>query len=215
MGAKSTSLSQTQTQTLSNQMPVNTRLFQFKIAYWGPGESGKTINYLWIKRKLGKFKVSQGFSIQTSQKRTLWADTVWLRTEMDVAGKHLIVMWQVVTATGQERFLSTREFVLAGADGAVFVADASPGCEADNLRSFQELLGLTANARVPIIVQLNKADVPDCIPPASLAKVLGIPAAEIHPSVATKQVRLFFDSLGAKEHELLLFKVAETLVVFK
>ncbi len=180
------SLSQMQTQTLPGQAPVNTRLLQFKVAYWGPGESGKTTNYLWIKRKLGKYKVSKGFSIQTTQKRTLWADAVWLRTEMDVASQHFIVMWQVVTATGQERFLSTREFVLAGADGAVFVADASPGREADNLRSWKELLGLTANARIPIIVQLNKADVPGCIPPASLAKVLGIPAAEIHPSVAVK-----------------------------
>ncbi len=174
------------TQTLPGQVPANTRLLQFKVAYWGPGESGKTTNYLWIKRKLGKFKASRGFSIQTTQKRTLWADAVWLRTEMDVAGQHLIIMWQVLTATGQERFLSTREFVLAGADGAVFVADASPGREADNLRSFQELLGLTANARIPIIVQLNKIDVPNSIQPAYLAKVLGIPAGEIHPSVAVK-----------------------------
>ncbi len=180
------SLSQLQTQALPGQVPVNNRLLQFKIAYWGPGESGKTTNYLWIKRKLGKYKVSKGFSIQTTQKRTLWADAVWLRTEMDVASQHFIIMWQVVTATGQERFLSTREFVLAGADGAVFVADASPGREDDNLRSFHELLGLTANARIPIVVQLNKADVPNSIPPANLAKVLGIPAAEIHPSVAVK-----------------------------
>ncbi len=180
------SQSQLQTQSLPGQVPVNTRLLQFKVAYWGPGESGKTTNYLWIKRKLGKFKASQGFSIQTTQKRTLWADAVWLRTEMDVSGQHLIVMWQVVTATGQERFLSTREFVLAGADGAVFVADASLGREDDNLRSFKELLGLTANARIPIVVQLNKADVPDSIPPASLAKVLGIPVSEIHTSVAVK-----------------------------
>ncbi len=180
------SLWQMQTQTLPGQAPVNTRLLQFKVAYWGPGESGKTTNYLWIKRKLGKYKASQGFSIQTSQKRTLWADAVWLRTEIDVASQHFLIMWQVVTATGQERFLSTREFVLAGADGAVFVADASPGREADNLRSFQELLGLTANARIPIVVQLNKADVPDSIPPAKLAKVLGIPAGEIYSSVAVK-----------------------------
>ncbi len=175
-----------QTQTLPGQVPSNTRLLQFKVAYWGPGESGKTTNYLWIKRKLGKFRASQGFSIQTTQKRTLWADAVWLRTEMDVAGQHLIVMWQVVTATGQERFLSTREFVLAGADGGVFVADASPGREDENLRSFKELLGLTANSRIPLVVQLNKVDVPNSIPPATLAKVLGIPAGEIRPSVALK-----------------------------
>ncbi len=174
------------TQTRGGQVPPNSRLLQFKVAYWGPGESGKTTNYLWIKRKLGKFKASQGFSIQTTQKRTLWADAVWLRTEIDAGGQHLLIMWQVVTATGQERFLSTREFVLAGADGAVFVADASPGREDDNLRSFKELLALTANAKIPIIVQLNKVDVPNSLPPADLAKVLGIPTSEIYPSVAVK-----------------------------
>ncbi len=180
------SQSQLQTQSLPGQIPSNTRLLQFKVAYWGLGESGKTTNYLWIKRKLGKFKASQGFSIQTTQKRTLWADAVWLRTEMDVAGQHLIVMWHVVTATGQERFLSTREFVLAGADGAVFVADAGPGREGDNLRSFKELLSLTAGSKIPIVVQLNKTDVPNSIPPASLAKFLGIPAGEVWSSVAVK-----------------------------
>ncbi len=174
------------TQSQSGQVPPNSRLLQFKVAYWGPGESGKTTNYLWIKRKLGKFKASQGFSIQTTQKRTLWADAVWLRTEMDAGGQHLIVLWQVVTATGQERFLSTREFVLAGADGAVFVADATPGREDDNLRSFKELLALTSGAKIPIIVQLNKVDVASAIPPGNLAKVLGIPTREIHPSVAVK-----------------------------
>ncbi len=182
----SQSQSHFQTHSLPGNVPSNTRLLQFKIAYWGPGESGKTTNYLWIKRKLGKYKASQGFSIQTTQKRTLWADAVWLRTEMDVAGQHLIIMWQVVTATGQERFLSTREFVLAGADGAVFVADASPGREDDNLRSFKELLALTAGAKIPIVVQLNKTDVPNSIPPAAMAKVLGIPAGEVRPSVAVK-----------------------------
>jgi GTPase SAR1 family protein len=174
------------TQTLPGQVPGNTRLLQFKVAYWGPGESGKTTNYLWIKRRLGKFKASRGFSIQTTQKRTLWADAVWLRTEREVGAEKLIIMWQVVTATGQERFLSTREFVLAGADGAVFVADASPGREDDNLQSFKELLALTAGVKIPIVVQLNKVDVPNAIPAEAMAKVLGIPAREIHASVAVK-----------------------------
>ncbi|OLS14294.1 MAG: ARF/SAR superfamily protein [Promethearchaeota archaeon CR_4] len=173
-------------QTTPEQTPSHTRLLQFKVAYWGPGESGKTTNYLWIKRKLGHCKASRGFSIQTAQKRTLWADAVWLRTEQTVGAEKLVIMWQVVTATGQERFLSTREFVLAGADGVVFVADATPHREDDNLRSFKELLALTARAQIPIIVQLNKTDKPGAIPPATLAKLLGIPEREIFPAVAIR-----------------------------
>ena len=175
-------------QSMAGEVPVNPRLLQFKIAYWGPGESGKTTNYLWIKYMLGKYKASRGISIHTSQKRTLWADAVWLRTEVKTAGQDFIIMWQVVTATGQERFLSTREFVLSGADGIVFVADATPQREEDNRRSFKELINLTAGARIPIVVQLNKVDVPNGISPERLARVLGIPAGEIHPSVAIRGV---------------------------
>ncbi len=174
------------TDTVPGQVPRNTRLLQFKVAYWGPGESGKTTNYLWIKRKLGKFKASRGFSIQTTQKRTLWADAVWLRIERNMGAERLVIMWQVVTATGQERFLSTREFVLAGADGAVFVADATPGREGDNVRSFKELQALTAGIKIPIVVQLNKVDVPGAISAGAMAKVLGVPAREIHASVAVR-----------------------------
>ncbi len=66
----------------------------------------------------------------------------------------------------------------------MFVADASPGREDENMRSFKELLALTSGSRIPIIVKLNKIDVAGAMPPAILAKHLGIPAGEIHPSVA-------------------------------
>ncbi|KKK84257.1 hypothetical protein LCGC14_2785190, partial [marine sediment metagenome] len=37
---------------------------------------------------------------------------------------HFNIIAHVVTCTGQERFLSTREYVLDGADGIVFVGDS-------------------------------------------------------------------------------------------
>ncbi len=64
------------------------------------------------------------------------------------------------------------------------VANDGPGREDVNMRSFKELLALTSGSRIPIIVQLNKIDVAGAMPPAILAKHLGIPAGEIHPSVA-------------------------------
>ena len=159
---------------------------QFKVAYWGPGESGKTTNYLWLKRRLSDAKVSQGFSIQTSQKRTLWNDSVFLKTEFDVGSAHFMTIWQVVTATGQERFLATREFVLSGADGAIFVADASPGREDENKRSFQELQALTRKTGIPVVIQLNKTDVEGATSAGDLADLLGIPAESVKLAVAVK-----------------------------
>jgi hypothetical protein len=130
--------------------------------------------------------VSQGFSIQTSQKRTLWNDSVFLKTEFDVGAVHFFTIWQVVTATGQERFLATREFVLAGSDGVVFVADASPGREEENKQSFQELQALTRRTGIPIVVQLNKTDVAGAVSVGDLADLLGIPPESVKLAVAVK-----------------------------
>lgn len=156
------------------------------MVYWGPGEAGKTTNYLWLKRRLGRLKASTGFSIQTSRKRTLWADTVFLRTEFNIGAAHFLALWQVVTATGQERFLSTREFVLAGADGVIFVADATPGRETDNTQSFRELVTLARGAGIPVTVQLNKTDIIGGLTPEDLARELAIPAVAIISAVAVR-----------------------------
>ncbi|HMF30934.1 MAG TPA: hypothetical protein VKK79_05950 [Candidatus Lokiarchaeia archaeon] len=111
---------------------------------------------------------------------------MFLRTEFDVGPAHFLAIWQVVTATGQERFLATREFVLAGADGAIFVADASPGREEDNLRSFQELVALTRRMAIPVTVQLNKTDVEGAMTPGDLADLLAIPHDSVLSAVAVR-----------------------------
>ena len=62
----------------------------------------------------------------------------------------------MVTCTGQERFLSTREYVLEGADGIVFVGDAKKGKMKQNRRNFRELLSFVRKKGVPYTIQLNK-----------------------------------------------------------
>ena len=84
-------------------------------------------------------------------------------------------MVNVTTTTGQERFLTTREYILQNADGVVFVGDSHPDKYLENQQSFQELQTFTHKNPVPILVLLNKRDVPDAIPVEEFRSLLDLP----------------------------------------
>ncbi len=85
---------------------------------------------------------------------------------------------QITTTTGQERFLTTREYVLQNADGVIFVADSNPQKMPDNQRSFQELIAFTQDTGIPILIQLNKRDLPNGISVMTFKRALGLPEAD-------------------------------------
>lgn len=87
---------------------------------------------------------------------------------------------QIVTCTGQERFLATREYVLEGADGVIFVGDSNPEKLEENKRSFRELLSFTGNSKIPYVVQLNKRDLKNAISVNEFKKHLGLPEDEFY-----------------------------------
>ncbi|MEJ2248645.1 MAG: hypothetical protein P8Y97_03175 [Candidatus Lokiarchaeota archaeon] len=58
------------------------------------------------------------------------------------------VAYQIITCTGQERFLSTREYVLNTADGAVFIGDSDPSKLEDNRINFRELLSFASQRNI-------------------------------------------------------------------
>jgi len=153
-------------------------LIQLKIVYWGPGESGKTTNFLRLKEKYNLLKISNGYSIETSDGRTLWQDSLFLSFNLQIKDKKYNIVIQIVTCTGQERFLSTREYVIDGADGIVFVADSNPKKIEKNKRSYRELLTFANKSKIPIIIQLNKRDLPNAISLTDFKKHMGIPDLE-------------------------------------
>ena len=180
-------------------------VLQFKVVYWGPGESGKTTNYFRLREKFDGVKLNRGYSIETTDGRTLWQDSVRLSFYLNLAGIKFNVITQIVTATGQERFLSTREYVLDGADGVVFVADSDPEKMEQNKRSFRELVSFTSEQDVPFVIQLNKRDLDGAISIEKFKKELGLPKFEkyddgtqvVYPTVAIKgeSVRKCFEDL--------------------
>ncbi|TFG00565.1 MAG: hypothetical protein EU542_07970 [Promethearchaeota archaeon] len=153
-------------------------MIQLKIVYWGPGESGKTTNFLRLKEKFDSHRITRGYSIETNDGRTLWQDSMFLSFEATVNKQDYMIIVHVVTCTGQERFLSTREYVLEGADGIMFVADSQPELLEQNKRSFRELLSFASPRRIPYIIQLNKRDVEDKIEIGEFKKQLGLPSED-------------------------------------
>ena len=156
-------------------------IIQFKIVYWGPGESGKTTNFLRLREKFNYIKLTNGFSIETSDGRTLWQDALFVSFKFDLKWAKYSIITQIVTCTGQERFLSTREYVLDGADGIVFVGDSDPIMIEQNKRSFRELISFAKPKKIPYIIQLNKRDLNNAIQMESFKKHLGLPLDEMYP----------------------------------
>lgn len=180
--------------TLENQVHEEYGIMQLKLVYWGPGESGKTTNYLQLLKRYSNKQVSSGFKIETTDRRTLWQDSGFLTFKTDLMGKPYRIVIQIVTCTGQERFLSTREYVLHGADGIIFVADSDPDKIMDNLRSFQELLAFISSRNIPFLIQLNKRDLADAISIEQFKQEMGLPEENVdqdahlivYPCVAIK-----------------------------
>ncbi len=156
-------------------------IIQFKIVYWGPGESGKTTNFMRLKEKFHFMKLSSSFSIETTEGRTLWQDSVFFSFKFNINEKKYIIITQIVTCTGQERFLSTREYVLEGADGIIYVGDSNPDMIEQNKRSFRELINFTKNKDILYVVQLNKRDLENAISMLDFKKQLGLPREDKYP----------------------------------
>jgi hypothetical protein len=156
-------------------------MLQFKIVYWGPGESGKTTNFFRLREKFDLLRLSKGYSIETTEGRTLWEDSLYLLFDFTLRDTKFNIITHVVTCTGQERFLSTREYVLDGADGIVFVGDSDPEKIEQNKRSFRELVGFTSAKNIPFQVQLNKRDLENAIEINRFKIALGLPLVESYP----------------------------------
>ena len=156
------------------------RIIQFKIVYWGPGESGKTTNFRILRNNLRVVKLTNGYSIETTDGRTLWHDSIYLAFQIPFGELNYNIITQIVTCTGQERFLATREYVLNGADGVVFIGDSDEEKLEENKRSFRELISFTSKRGIPYVIQLNKRDLENAISIETFKKQLGLPSSQTY-----------------------------------
>ncbi|MDD1777329.1 MAG: ADP-ribosylation factor-like protein [Candidatus Helarchaeota archaeon] len=129
----------------------------FKIVYWGPSLGGKTTAVKWLFKKEGMAEGKMQ-SIVDPTGRTLFFDRM-------VAGIANVKL-QVYTVAGQRRHKFQRKTLLNGVDGIVFVWDAQVEQWNENAWSMEELvehLGKELGKKIPMIVMINKVDLPNIV----------------------------------------------------
>ncbi len=154
-----------------------TKELQVKIVYYGPAKSGKTTNLEQVHANVqvpnvdAKGKLT---SLATSSDRTLFFDFFPLEA---VAIKGFKTKFALFTVPGQVIYNATRQIVLRGVDGIVFVADSQYDKIEENLETFrhleENLKGLNLKLEdIPLVMQYNKRDLPEAAPVEYLDFVL-------------------------------------------
>lgn len=144
-----------------------TKELQVKVVYYGPGMGGKTTNLLKVHENIQTAQEkSKMVSLATSSDRTLFFDFLPIEA---VAIKGFKTKFQLYTVPGQVIYNTTRQLVLRGVDGIVFVADSQYDKMQENVESFanleENLKTLKLNlADIPYVVQYNKRDLPNVAP---------------------------------------------------
>src|SRR5688572_32393443 len=137
-----------------------------KIVYYGPGLCGKTTNLQFIYDSLPSNNKSKMLSLATKTDRTLFFDFL----PLDLGKiRGMRTKLQLYTVPGQVYYNSTRQLVLKGSDGVVFVADSQDFALDANQESLQNLednlkrQGIRLR-EMPLVLQYNKRDLPNALP---------------------------------------------------
>jgi len=195
----------------------------FKLTFWGPSRGGKTTSVdvlynICRDHKSEIFPTSNFTKIAMASGSTLFFDRGVFKI-----GQNRGVYFQVYTVAGQPRFRDLRKVVWRGTDGVVFVADSDPVRWEENVASLDELLSIVEAENkklvqdVPIVVQLNKRDLPDAIPEdkmVTLLKEKGLMyppghklfawTPKIYPTIAIQGVKVY-EAFAEASRRILLY----------
>ncbi len=165
----------------------STKEITAKIVYYGPGLCGKTTNLQFVHSKMDSRSRGKLLSLATETDRTLFFD--FLPVDLGkMGGFH--VRFQLYTVPGQVHYNATRRMVLKGVDAVVFVADSQLAMLEHNRESWDNLAeNLVENGygieNVPVVVQLNKRDLPKVASPGKILEALGVKNVQHFEAVAT------------------------------
>ena len=152
----------------------HTKEINCKIVYYGPGLGGKTTNIQFVYQKTASNNKGQMVTLNTENERTLFFDFL----PLDLGNiRGFKTRFHLYTVPGQVFYEASRKLILRGVDGIVFVADSQVERMEANIES---LNGLKKNLveqgydlnKIPIVMQWNKRDLPNCIPTHELEKKL-------------------------------------------
>lgn len=177
---------------------VRERRIDTKIVYYGPARSGKTTNLVNVHSRLPQEFKGPLRSIDTEDERTLFFDFMPVQ-EIEVGGWS--IRFHLYSVPGQKDYVRTRRAILGGADGIVFVADASPEQVEANRDSVAELREhLTHYGRdessLPIVLQVNKTDLAQSREVSAVNEDLNDAAWPMFPAMAIRGIGVR-ETLGA------------------
>ncbi len=165
-----------------------TREIALKVVYYGPALSGKTTNLQALFQRIDPKVRGRLMTLDTKDDRTLFFDMmpVFFRTVSGVK-----VKLKLYTVPGQVMHESTRRIVLQGTDAIAFVADGRRSEAAPTLAYWNNMLkNLEANGLdprvLPLVVQLNKRDLPDCRSEEEIADLSQVVKPLVVPAVAIR-----------------------------
>ncbi len=127
-----------------------TKELQVKIVYYGPAMGGKTTNLVQVHDHVQTNAGNKGklVSLATSSDRTLFFDFLPIEA-MTIKG--FKTKFQLYTVPGQVNYNTTRQLVLRGVDGIVFVADSQFEKMPENVESFQNLVDNLTAQRMSLV----------------------------------------------------------------
>ena len=144
-----------------------TKELQVKVVYYGPAMGGKTTNLVKVHENIQTAQEKGKLvSLATSSDRTLFFDFLPIEA---VAIKGFKTKFQLYTVPGQVIYNTTRQLVLRGVDGIVFVSDSQYEKMQENVESFANLEDNLRTLKmnlpdIPYVLQYNKRDLPNVAP---------------------------------------------------
>ncbi len=144
-----------------------------KIVYYGAGMSGKTTNLQYIYAQTSPLVKGELISLPTEKERTIYFDFLPLAVG-EIRGYK--IRFHLFSVPGQVFYDASRQAILNGVDGIIFVVDSRARRIDANLESWDNLsinLNLVGQAieKIPLILQYNKRDSKNVIAVSDLEKL--------------------------------------------
>jgi mutual gliding-motility protein MglA len=164
------------------------REIEVKVIYYGPALSGKTTNIKAVHGGLDRDKTGKLHILSTEDDRTLFFDYAPI-THGEIAG--FTAKFKLFSVPGQTFYKETRRVLLAGADAVVFVADSTPSRAEANIEAIADLSeNLLSHdldiGSIPVILQINKRDLPEARPISEIVNELNRHSFPVIEAVALK-----------------------------
>jgi signal recognition particle receptor subunit beta len=161
--------------------------------YYGAGLGGKTTNLQYIYQKTAEQQKGKMISLATETERTLFFD--FLPLDLGTV-RGFKTRMHLYTVPGQVFYDASRKLILRGVDGIVFVADSQQERMDANLEALDNLMSNLQEhgynfERIPYVLQLNKRDLPNILPPDQLKRELQRKNEAVVEAIAFQGVGVF------------------------